>query len=80
MKTADTWNIQKPTTEDSLPDLAWQLLQGNDSGVAEQAADTAKNNSEAIGRLLEVLVKNHILTEKTALSIIDRYSRYEVVP
>ena len=60
--TVENWGDQD--TYESVEDYAVSALSGDDydRGVMEAAARRAENNSAAIGRLLESLVQNNVLS------------------
>lgn len=52
----------------------YQLNDDNyENGQIESATNTAKNNSKAIGRLLDSLVNKKVLTVEDAVIIIEGY-------
>ena len=61
---------------DSIGTYARNQLDGDDydSGVLEVAAKTAENNSEAIGRLLELLVTIGIINLNDVMKVVSRYA------
>lgn len=62
------------TTEySSLEQYAEGHLDGDDygKGAMEAAADTARNNSKAIGRLLDLLSEKHLVTAEEVVATIE---------
>lgn len=59
----------------SLEEYAEYRLDGDDYGKGQMEAttDTAKNNSKAIGRLLDFLANKKLLTAKEAVTIVEGY-------
>ena len=59
----------------SLEEYAEYRLDGDDHGKGqmEAATDTARNNSKAIGRLLDLLATKNLVTAEEVATIIDGY-------
>ena len=59
----------------SLEEYAECRLDGDDygTGAIEAAADTAANNSKAIGRLLGLLVDKGLIAPKEAAVVVEGY-------
>ena len=59
----------------SLEQYAEYRLDGDDygKGAMEAAADTARNNSKAIGRLLDLLSEKHLVTAEEVAAILEEY-------
>lgn len=60
---------------DSIEEYIEFKLDGEDyeTGILESAAATAKNNSKAIGRLLNVLAEKEIIDADDVANIVDDY-------
>lgn len=56
----------------SIADFAEHQLDGSDydTGMVEAARDTARNNSQAIGRLLDILAGKDLLNDMDVLYVI----------
>ena len=57
----------------SLEDYAESKLDGDDhgKGAMEAAADTARNNSQAIGRLLDLMADKGLVSAEEAATIVE---------
>ena len=58
---------------DPFPTVFERLLNGDDydNGVVEGVARTARNNSQALGRLVEVLYRKYLLNVEDIAEILD---------
>lgn len=59
----------------SLEDYAESKLDGDDygKGAMEAAADTARNNSQAIGRLLDLMAEKGLVSAEEAATVVEGY-------
>ena len=59
----------------SLEDYAEFKLDGNDygKGAMEAATDTARNNSQAIGRLLDLMAEKGLVSAQEAATVVEGY-------
>jgi len=69
-------NYSQVREYDSLEDYAESKLDGDDygKGTMEAAADTARNNSQAIGRLLDLMADRGLVSAEEAATIVGEYT------
>ena len=60
---------------ESLKDYAELMLDGDDygNGVIEATANTARNNSQAIGRLLDLMAEKGLVSAEEITTVVEGY-------